>query len=218
MYLYEKFLEEEYVKTIYQSIENNSRIPISHGIHHIKNVINYCNVLASIFSLNENEKETLFLAALLHDVAQVFLQPNHAKNGAFIVKEMLENNESIDPNYIKSIVDIDRVCNIISCHGGKKKEEYEDKLAALLILADKLDLTKDRIREEYKKYNFLWFMEYVDKVDITLENNVLTITIKTNEDITFEELNKYNGVDKVPKVLELFSKRFDLNYLIKVIK
>lgn len=218
MYLYEKFMEEEYVKTIYQSIENNPRIPISHGIHHIKNVINYCKVLSSLFSLSEEEKETLFLAALLHDVAQVFLQPHHAKNGAFIAKEMLENNEAIDPSYIKSVIDVDRVCHIISCHGGKKREEYEDKLAALLILADKLDLTKYRIRERYKKYDFLWFMEDVDKVDLTLENNVLTIIIKTNKDVTFEELNKYKGIDKIPKVMGFFSDRFKLSYLIKVEK
>jgi len=215
MYLYEQFLEEEYVKNIYQSIENNVRIPISHGIHHIKNVINYCLVLSSLFYLSEEEKETLLLAALLHDIAQVFLQANHAKNGAFIVKEMLENNETIDPNYTKSKVDIDRVCNIIRCHGGKKKEEYEDKLSALLILADKLDFTKDRIREEYKKYDFLWFMEFVDKVDISLNDGCLDIIIRTNKEVSYEELNKYKGLEKVPNVLDLFSSRFNLNYSIK---
>lgn len=212
MYLYEEFLEEEYVKNIYQSIENNPRIPISHGIHHIKNVLNYCIVLSSLFSLDENEKETLFLAALFHDVAQVFLQTNHARNGAFIVKEMLENNEAIDPNYVKSKVDIDRVCNIICCHGGKKREEYEDKLSALLILADKLDFTKDRIRERYKKYDFLWFMDSVSKVDIELEKDNLHIIITTNKETTFEKLNDKKGLDKLPKVLDLFCERFDLKY------
>ena len=104
--LEEEFLNEEYVKTIYQSIENNPRIPISHGIHHIFNVVEYCKKLADLFQLNEKEKETLFVAAVMHDVAQVFLQKNHATNGAFMVKEMLENNETIDPEYIKSKVDI----------------------------------------------------------------------------------------------------------------
>lgn len=216
MYLYEEFLNEEYVKNIYQSIESNPRIPISHGIHHILNVMGYCKRLSELFKLDEKEKETLFLAALLHDVAQVFLQPNHAKNGAFIVKEMLENNESIDPGYINGKVDISRVCNIIGCHGGKVKEEYEDNLSALLILADKLDITKDRLREAYKKYDFLRFMENVEKVDIKLENNKLIVIIKTNEKLTFEELNDKKGLDKLPRTLNLFCERFNLSYVIKV--
>ena len=133
MWLYEKLLEEEYVVNLYKGIENNRRIPISHGFHHINNVLNYCKKLAKIFNLNDQEKEELFTSAVMHDVAQAFLQPNHAYNGAVIVKEMLENNESIDPKYIKSKIDIERVCNIIKNHGGKKREEYDDVLSFLLI-------------------------------------------------------------------------------------
>lgn len=216
MELYEQLLEEEYVKNIYSSIENNPRIPISHGIHHILNVVGYCKKLEELFKLDDREKDTLLVAAVMHDVAQVFLQPNHAKNGAFIVKEMLENNETIDPEYIKSKIDIDRVCNIIACHGGKKEEDYNDKLSCLLILADKLDITKDRIREEYIKYDFLWFMKYIDKVEIDLIDNNLNIIIKTNKEVTFDELNDKHGLDKLPKILDLLCKRLALKYTIDV--
>ena len=89
MYLYEELFKDEYVKNIYNGIELNSRIPISHGMPHILNVLNYCKRLADIFNLNNEEKENLFVAALMHDVAQIFLQPHHAQNGAFIVKDML---------------------------------------------------------------------------------------------------------------------------------
>ena len=216
MELYEQLLEEEYVKNIYSSIENNPRIPISHGIHHILNVVGYCKKLEELFKLDDREKDILLVAAVMHDVAQVFLQPNHAKNGAFIVKEMLENNETIDPEYIKSKIDIDRVCNIIACHGGKKEEDYNDKLSCLLILADKLDITKDRIREEYSKYDFLWFMKYIDKVEIDLIDNNLNIIIKTNKEVTFDELNYKHGLDKLPKILDLLCKRLALKYTIDV--
>ena len=218
MYLYEQFLKEEYVNNIYKGIESNPRIPISHGMPHILNVVSYCKRLAELFNIEEREKDTLLTAAVLHDVAQVFLQPNHAKNGAIIVKEMLENNESISPELIKSKVDVERVCKLVKNHGGKKEEEYEDFLSGLLILADKLDITKDRIRPKYKKYDFLWFMEYIEKVDLELENNNINIIIKVNKEITFEELNNKHGLDKLPKVFDAFCKKYNLTYKINVEK
>ena len=215
MWLYEQLLKEAYVINLYNGIENNSRIPISHGFIHIHNVLNYCKKLADIFNLNDNEKEELFTAALLHDVAQAFLQPNHAYNGAFIVKEMLIHNETIDPLYIQSKIDIDRVCNIIKNHGGKKAEEYDDILSCLLILADKLDITKDRLKPRYKEFEFLYFMENIEKVDIVLEDSVLKIIIFTNN-ISFEELNKKGGLDKLIKILDCFDKRFNLKHKIVI--
>lgn len=38
---------------------------------------------------------------------------------------MLENNESIDHSYIKSKIDIERVCNVIKNHGGKKEKNIK---------------------------------------------------------------------------------------------
>lgn len=216
--LYEQLLQEEYIKNIYKGIENNKRIPISHGMPHILNVMGYCNKFAQLFNLNEKDTDTLLTSALMHDVAQVFLQPNHAKNSAWIVKEMFENNESIDPQYIKNKVDIERVSKIVGNHGGKKEEEYEDFLSAILILSDKLDITKDRLREESKKYDFLSYMNYIEKVDLELENNNISIIIKTNKNITFEELNEKHGLDKLLRVFNMFCKKHGVTYKIIVKK
>ena len=102
---------------------------------------------------------------------------------------MLEYNESIGFDYIKSKVDIERVSKIVGNHGGKKEEDYEDLLSSILILSDKLDITKDRVRPAYKKYDFLWFMDYIELVDLKLEDKQITIFIKTNMDISFDKLN-----------------------------
>ena len=216
--LYEELLEEEYVKNIYMAIENNKRIPISHGMTHILNVLGYCLKFSSMFNLNDKEKDTLLSAAVLHDVAQVFLQPNHARNGGLIVKEMLENNESIDPEYIKSKVDIERVKKIVASHGGKKEEEFDDFLSGLLILSDKLDITKDRVRPAYKKCDFLWFMDYVEKVDLELENSNINVIIRTNIERSFDELNNKHGLDKLPRVLDMFCNKYGYTYKILVMR
>ena len=217
MCLYEKLLKEEYVFNLYNGIENNKRIPISHGHLHINNVLGYCKKLADIFNLTNKEREELLTSAVMHDVAQAFLQDNHAYNGALIVKEMLEKNESIDRDYIKSKVDIDRVCNIIKNHSGKKKEEYEDVLSCLLILADKLDITKDRLKPRYKEFDFLWHMEDIDEVDVEFEDNILKVIICTNKQISFEHLNRYGGLNKLLLILDYFDERFNIGHEILVV-
>lgn len=214
--LYEELLEEEYIKNIYEGIENNQRIPISHGMPHILNVMRYCTRFAELFKLNEKDTDTLLTSALMHDVAQIFLQPNHAQNGGFIVKEMLQNNESIDPEYIKSKVDIERISKIVASHGGKRAEDYDDFLSGILILSDKLDITKDRVRPAYKNHDFLWFMDYIEKVDLELENNNINVIITTNKEITFEELNDRHGLDKLPKVFDMFCNKHNLTYKVFV--
>ena len=218
MWLYEKLLDEEYVVNLYNGIENNKRIPISHGWYHINKVLSYCKVLADLFELSDKEKDELYTAAIMHDVGQAFLQPHHASNGAFMVKQMLENNGSIDPLYIKSKIDIDKVCNIIKNHSGKKREEYEDILSSLLILADKLNFEKGRLRTRYKEFDFLWFMEYVEKVDVELESNVLKVIISTNKDTSLVELNNMGGLNKLVKILDFFDERFNLTHTIIVEK
>ena len=74
-----------------------------------------------------------------------------------------------------------------------KGEEYEDVLSSLLILADKLDITKDRLRARYKEFNSLCLIENIEKVDIEFKNNNLKIIMDTNAKISLLELNKHGG-------------------------
>ena len=55
-------------------------------------------------------------------------------------------------------------------------------------------------------------MENIDKVDIKLEDKVLKIIIMTNEKMSFIELNKNGGLDKIVKILDLFDRKFNLSH------
>lgn len=218
MDLHEMLLNEEYVKGIYNAIENNPRIPISHGFSHIKSVLSYATTLTDLFNINSEDKETLFCAVVLHDIAQVFLQKNHALNSSVMAKQMLENNESIDPSVIKSQIDIDRLEHIICSHGGKKASDYIDPLSRILILADKLDFTKTRLRPRAKEFNFFDFMNIVEEIKLNLKQNTLIIDILTSEETTLNELNKTRGLDKFIDVLNHFVEYEHINYKINVNK
>lgn len=216
MVLHEMLINEEYVKGIYTAIENNPRIPITHGISHMKSVLSYATTLATLFNVSGSDKETLCCAVVLHDIAQVFLQKDHAVNGSIMAKQMLENNESIDPNFIKSQIDVNRVESIIRTHGGKMASDYEDQLARILILADKLDFTKHRLRARAKEFNNFDFMNTVESINLKLEDNTLIIEILTNTDTSFDNLNHNHGLDSFMRVLKLFSEYEKVDYKIIV--
>ena len=214
MTLHEMLINEEYVKGIYNSIGNNPRVPISHGFSHIKAVLSYAKTLATLFNISGSEKETLFCSVILHDIAQVFLQKNHALNSSIMAKQMLENNESIDPNFIKNQIDIDRLETIIRSHGGKHQSDYIDSLSRILILADKLDFTKTRLRPRAKEFAAFDFMNLVEAINLNLTNNTLVIEILTNTKTSLEDLNKHHGLDNFLNVLNLFAEHENINYKI----
>ena len=218
MVLHKMLINEEYVKGIYNAIGNNPRIPISHGISHINSVLSYAYSLANLFNVDDSEKETLFCSVVLHDIAQVFLKKNHAANSAIMARYMLENNESIDNDFIRSQIDIDRLEAIIGSHGGKSESDYNDSLARILILADKLDFTKNRLRPRAKEFNEFDFMNLVESINLDFKENTLIVEILTNKDTTLEMLNNNHGLDHFLNVLKLFVEHEKIDYNIVVKK
>ncbi|MFQ6752487.1 MAG: HD domain-containing protein [Clostridia bacterium] len=218
MFLHEMLINEEYIKGIYNSIENNPRIPISHGISHIKSVLSYAKVLANLFNINNSDKETLFCSVVLHDIAQVFLQKNHAINSAGMARQILENNESINTDFIKNQLDINRVEAIIRSHGGKSPSDYIDVLARILILADKLDFVKSRLRPRAKEFNNFDFMKEVEVINLKLQDDTLIIEILTNTTTSLDNLNLNHGLDHFLNVLRLFTEHQNVGYQIIVNK
>ena len=218
MSLHEMLINEEYVKGMYTAIENNPRIPISHGMSHITSVLTYAKTLANLFNISDSDRETLFCSVILHDIAQVFLQKNHALNSSIMARLMLENNETIDPEFIKSQIDINRLESIIRVHGGKMSSDYLDPLSRILILADKLDFSKHRLRPRAKEFNNFDFMEMVELINLKLEFNTLIVEIFTCNNTTLEELNCNNGLNHFINVLSFFSEHEKIDYKIVVLK
>ena len=211
-------INEEYIKGIYNAIENNPRIPISHGISHIKSVLSYAKTLADLFNINNSDKETLFCSVVLHDIAQVFLQKDHAKNSASMARQILENNESINTDFIKNQLDINRVEAIIRSHGGKTSSDYVDQLARILILADKLDFTKSRLRPRAKEFNNFDFMNEIESINLKLKDGILVIEILTNITSSLNNLNRNHGLDNFINVLRIFTEHQNVGYQIIVNK
>jgi len=216
MTLHELLINEEYVKGIYNAIENNPRIPISHGMSHIKSVLSYATTLSELFNVPASDKETLFCSVILHDIAQVFLQKNHALNSSIMARQMLENNESISPEFIKNQIDINRVESIIRSHGGKNSSDYADPLSRILTLSDKLDFTKNRLRPRAKEFNNFDFMHLIETINLNLVDGTLIVEILSNVKTSLDNLNNNHGLDHFLNVLKQFSEHEKVGFEIVV--
>ncbi len=109
-----------------------------HGLRHTDIVSKTaCNILRKL-SYDERDAELAAAAGFLHDIGNMLGRGNHHKMGAILAKEVLE-----DLGY--EIRDVARVMSAIVIH-EEDEGEIPDIIAAALVLADKADVHRSRVR------------------------------------------------------------------------
>jgi hypothetical protein len=61
-------------------------------------------------------------------------------------------------------------------------------------------------------------LQYIEKIIIYIENQVLTVEFLTSSALNFEELNNFYFIDKVFDSIKKFSNKFSLSYKIIINK
>lgn len=109
-----------------------------HGLRHTDIVSKAAYNILKKLSFSESEAELAAAAGFLHDIGNMLGRSNHHKMGAILAKEVLE-----ELGYDRR--DVIRAIRAIAMH-----EEGEgvipDAIAAALILADKADVHRSRVR------------------------------------------------------------------------
>lgn len=108
---------------------NNWKYLVLHSLRVEANVLKILE--RETHSLTDEKIQLIRLAAILHDVAKYLGERDHANNGADIAREWLAN-------HISSEETVDRITQMISVHGKKRKKEL-DFSTAVLKDADVLD-------------------------------------------------------------------------------
>ena len=117
---------------------------IDHGRGHIDRVtkvgLRFIDRLAS-FGLDDGSEKTKIMfkvAAAMHDIG---LKPsNHAAKSSSMAKDVfLRRNTGFDSS------DIDKILHAIRIHTDKDCSQVENIIDAALLLANKLDITRDRV-------------------------------------------------------------------------
>ena len=169
-----------------------------HNYEHVKNVSIISEKILRDLDFDE-------IACLLHDIGALQGKENHAQRSFEYSKKLFEEHNWIfDGN--ESILD--------AIQNHSSGFETDNIITLSIILADKLDIKKNRITDAGKKIKGNRQYGHIEDININININesILTITFITDNKLDFEEVNSYYFTDKVFKAIEAFSKKFNLRY------
>ena len=129
---------------------------------------------------SEKEVELVKIAAFMHDIGNAVNRRNHAEYGAILANDILKETDM-------SIKDRMTVVSAIG-HHDESSGGATDVVSAALIIADKTDVRRSRVRNpETYEFNIHDRVNYsVKKSEVTLdkENRMLTLTLNIDTKIT----------------------------------
>lgn len=176
-----------------------------HNYEHVKNVSIISEKILKDLDFDENTIYKSKIACLLHDIGALQGKENHAQRSFEYSKKLFEEHNWIfDGN--ESILD--------AIQNHSSGFETDNIITLSIILADKLDIKKNRITDAGKKIKGNRQYGHIEDININININesILTITFITDNKLDFEEVNSYYFTDKVFKAIEAFSKKFNLRY------
>jgi hypothetical protein len=147
-----------------------------HGINHVNLVAKRAGEIAQTFGLDEREIEYAQIAGFCHDMANFVSRSMHHYMGAVLFNQIFVH-------HIDDLEGITKIMHAIASH-DKDEKELVDKITAAVIIADKSDVRRKRVRPNsrgrsnlrrdiHDRVNFA-----VTKNDLILDKNKKTITLK----------------------------------------
>ena len=109
-----------------------------HSFAHVEKVADTVKMILEGFGYDERKVELGMIAAYLHDIGNVINRIDHAQSGAVMAFRLLDNLN----------MPAEEICDIISAIGNHDEGTAVavNAIAAALILADKTDVRRSRVR------------------------------------------------------------------------
>lgn len=169
--------DEEIQALIKQGNDNLGMLGFTdHSKFHSELVVKHA---AQILKKLEYDKETIELAkiaAYMHDIGNAINRKNHAEYGGLLANEILKKYDVDIENRI-------RIVTAISNHDESTGGAI-DPISAALIIADKTDVRRDRVRDKAKAaFDIHDRVNYaVTKSNLTIDREKKTITLELELD------------------------------------
>lgn len=109
-----------------------------HGFRHINIVSDRAKMLAKTIGLNKKEQELAAIAGYCHDMGNFLQRTEHCFAGAMLFSQFFFNKEDT--------VDVFEIVQAINDH-DEEKHEIVSKIGAVLVLADKSDVHRSRVKD-----------------------------------------------------------------------
>lgn len=116
----------------------NSLNYTDHGFRHVNIVSDRAKMLAKTIGLNKKEQELAAIAGYCHDMGNFLQRTEHCFAGAMLFSQFFFNQEDA--------VDVFEIVQAINDH-DEEKHEIVSKVGAVLVLADKSDVHRSRVKD-----------------------------------------------------------------------
>ncbi len=113
-----------------------------HALPHVENCVNVVTKILTLLNYSEEEINLAQIAAFMHDIGNVINRIDHAQSGAVMSFRILDKL-GMNPESISKII------NAIGNHDESTASPVS-AIGAALILADKSDVRRSRVRQNIK--------------------------------------------------------------------
>lgn len=160
-----------------------------HSFPHVHKVSELAGRILGLLGYSEHEVELAKIAGYLHDIGNIVNRVDHAQSGAVMAFRLLDKM-NMNPDDIATVV------TAIGNHDESTAYPV-NPVAAALIIADKTDVRRSRVRNRSKVqfdiHDRVNYSVTESKVSVTKENISLRLTIDTSNCTLMEYFEIFLG-------------------------
>ncbi|MGN0591823.1 MAG: HD domain-containing protein [Ruminococcus sp.] len=163
-----------------------------HAFAHVEKTAHTAAMILTELDYPARTVELAKIAGFLHDIGNVINRIDHAQSGAVMAFRLLDRLN----------MPVDEICSIISAIGNHDEETAQpvDAIAAALILADKSDVRRSRVRN-----TTLTAFDIHDRVNYAVERSKLSVSADKKSFVL--ELTIDTEISSVLEYFEIFMQR-----------
>lgn len=149
-----------------------------HSETHTALVAERAAMILKEFGYSEHEQELVKIAGFMHDIGNAINRKNHAEYGGLLANDILKS-------YDLSIEDRITIISAIS-HHDESTGRAMDAVSAALIIADKTDVRRNRVRSDKNAFDIHDRVNYAvtgANLKINAEEKVISLNLQIDESI-----------------------------------
>ena len=194
MVTYDQIKNDKDIKT-YIMMADQTLSALGFTEHSLPHVTRAADVAGRILTKLGYDKRTVELAKIagyMHDIGNTVNRVDHAQSGAIMAFRILTNMD-------RPAAEISRIVSAIGNHDEGTAFPVNE-LAAALILADKSDVRRSRVRNKDKNT-----FDIHDRVNYAVEKSKLTLSTKTKKFILHLTIDE--SISHISEYFEIFLNR-----------
>lgn len=207
--MFERLIQNLDVLKEYHKIESRekNRALLKHDLKHVQNVTHYIESILSQLDVEEDFIEAAKIAAMLHDIGYTKGKEDHAFYSYVWASEYFRTHNIILPYHTEVLYAIRDHCDLY---------HSISLMTISLILADKLDITKERLTQKGMDAQSVSLLQYVNDIQLQINQGQLIVLLDLDEAIDVDDLFQLNHVKNLKKAILSFAKHQNLTPILKI--